>query len=328
MQRLQAEPDVRETMQTQTLRPTDDGFNIATDILTAGGLVAFPTETVYGLGGDACNGAAVAGIYAAKGRPSFNPLIVHVADLEMAKRLAIFDPAALELADKFWPGPLTLVLPLRADSGLSELVTAGLGTVAIRVPAHPVARALLAAFDGPIAAPSANPSGGISPTRAAHVRDGLGGRIDAVINGGKCAVGLESTIVMPMDGKVRLLRSGGVPAEEIANIIVASDTNETAPTSPGQLASHYAPNARLRMNAKVANDDEHMIGFGDVAGQINLSSSGDLTQAAANLFAFLHMADEDAQTLGKTKIAVAPIPMTGLGIAINDRLKRASAPRD
>ena len=314
-------------MQTQTLRPTVDGFITAADILTAGGLVAFPTETVYGLGGDARNGSSVAGIYAAKGRPSFNPLIVHVADLNMAQRYAKFDDLALKLADTFWPGPMTLVLPLRADAGLSELVTAGLNSVAIRVPAHPVAQELLAAFGGPIAAPSANPSGGISPTRAAHVRDGLSGRIDAVINGGKCAVGLESTIVMPKDGKVHLLRSGGIPLEDIDNIHHPDPINQSAPTSPGQLASHYAPNARLRMDATSAEDDEHMVGFGDIAGQINLSSSGDLIEAAANLFAYLHMADEDAQTLGKTKIAVAPIPMVGLGVAINDRLQRASAPR-
>jgi L-threonylcarbamoyladenylate synthase len=315
-------------MQTQTLRPTNDGFTTAADVLASGGLVAFPTETVYGLGGDAQNGTAVAGIYAAKGRPSFNPLIVHVADLDMAQRFAVFDELALELAAQFWPGPMTLVLPLRSDAGLSELVTAGLNTVAIRVPAHPVAQELLAAFDGPIAAPSANPSGGISPTRAAHVRDGLGGRIDAIMNGGKCAVGLESTIVMPKDGLVHLLRSGGVAAEDIANLYVPDQNNESVPTSPGQLASHYAPNARLRMNATSAKDDEHMIGFGDFAGQINLSSSGDLIEAAANLFAYLHMADEDAHTLGKTKLAVAPVPMTGLGVAINDRLKRASADRD
>ena len=315
-------------MQTQTLRPTNDGFTAAADILAAGGLVAFPTETVYGLGGDARNGTTVAGIYAAKGRPSFNPLIVHVADLKMAQRFAVFDELALKLVDRFWPGPMTLVLPLRDDAGLSELVTAGLDTVAIRIPAHPVARELLTAFDGPIAAPSANPSGGISPTRAAHVRDGLGGRIDAILNGGKCAVGLESTIVMPKDGTVHLLRSGGIPAEDIADLHTPEQTNETAPTSPGQLASHYAPNARLRMNVTSANDDEHMIGFGDVKGQINLSKDGDLIEAAANLFAYLHISDEDAQTLGKSKIAVAPIPMIGLGVAINDRLKRASAPRD
>ncbi len=318
-------------MQTQTLRPTEDGFATAADILTHGGLVAFPTETVYGLGGDARNGAAVAGIYAAKGRPSFNPLIVHVADLNMAQEFAQFDTTALALAAEFWPGPLTIVLPVRPDTSLSKLVTAGLTTVAIRVPAHPVARALLSKFGGPIAAPSANPSGGISPTRAAHVRDGLSDRIDAIINGGKCAVGLESTIVMPDDDGVHILRDGGITTEQIAAIVNVHDTIETshdAPTSPGQLASHYAPNARLRMNALIAGDDEHMIGFGEISGQINLSSSGDLTQAAANLFAYLHMADEDAQTLGKTKIAVAPIPMHGLGIAINDRLKRASAARD
>ena len=327
---MQAEPDVSEPMQTQTLRPDNDGFATAADILAKGGLVAFPTETVYGLGGDARNGAAVAGIYAAKGRPSFNPLIIHVTDLDMAKQYAEFDDLALKLVDAFWPGPMTLVLPLRDDAGLSELVTAGLNTVANRVPAHPIAQNLLSTFNSPIAAPSANPSGGISPTRAAHVRDGLGGRIDAVINGGKCAVGLESTILMPIDNTLHLLRAGGIAAEDISNIApiqMANETSETTPTSPGQLASHYAPNARLRMNVTAANDDEHMIGFGDISGQINLSNTGDLIEAAANLFAYLHMADEDAQTLGKTKLAIAPIPMTGLGVAINDRLKRASAPR-
>jgi len=317
-------------METKKLRPTPDGFATASDLLRAGGLVAFPTETVYGLGADACNSTAVAKVYEAKGRPSFNPLIVHVADLETAKRFAKFDELALSVADAFWPGPLTIVLPVREDAGLSKLVTAGLNTVAIRIPAHPVAQDLLTTFNGPIAAPSANPSGGISPTSAAHVRAGLGGRIDAVINGGKCNVGLESTIVQPMNGVCHILRAGGVPAEEIAKVATIMDAPKAdtdAPSSPGQLASHYAPNASLRMNADAPTDSEYMIGFGVVAGQINLSTSGDLVEAAANLFAYLHMADEDAQTLGKSKIAVAPIPMTGLGVAINDRLKRASAPR-
>lgn len=315
-------------MKTQTLRPTSDGFATARDILRDGGLVAFPTETVYGLGADACNDTAVASIYNAKGRPSFNPLIVHVADLDMAQRFAVFDQTAHALVDAFWPGPLTLVLPVKPAAGLSKLVTAGLDTVAIRMPADDVARDLLSAFNGPIAAPSANPSGSISPTKAAHVRAGLDGKIDAIINGGKCDVGLESTIVLPMDDSCHILRAGGIPNEEIAKVVKVTETspqNTTAPQSPGQLASHYAPNAKLRINADQPTDAEYMIGFGDVAGQINLSSSGDLVQAAANLFAYLHMADEDAQTLGKSKIAVAPIPMRGLGIAINDRLKRASA---
>jgi L-threonylcarbamoyladenylate synthase len=318
-------------MQTQTLRANEDGFTVAVDILRGGGLVALPTETVYGLGGDARDGTTVAKIFEAKGRPSFNPLIVHVANLDMAKRYAIFNETALTLANTFWPGPLTIVLPLREDADLSNLVTAGLKTVAIRVPAHPIAQQLLHAFDGPIAAPSANPSGSISPTSAAHVRAGLGGRIDAVLNGGKCDVGLESTIVMPTVNGVYILRSGGIPTEDIAQsfiILESEPSRENAPTSPGQLLSHYAPNAQLRMNATAPRDDEYMIGFGDVTGQINLSSDGDLVTAAANLFAYLHMADEDAQTLGATKIAVAPIPMHGLGVAINDRLQRASADRD
>jgi L-threonylcarbamoyladenylate synthase len=317
-------------METQTLRPTEEGYDLAASLLQGGGLVAFPTETVYGLGADACNGTAVARIYAAKGRPSFNPLIIHVADLKTAQKFATFDDLALSLADKFWPGPLTLVVPVKSGSGLSELVTAGLETVAIRVPAHPVARALLSAFGGAIAAPSANPSGSISPTRATHVREGLNGRIDAILNGGKCDVGVESTIVMPKDGTCYLLRSGGVPEEDISEFIgkpLPSQSDQNSPKSPGQLESHYAPTARLRMNAQTAGDDEHMIGFGAVEGQLNLSPSGDLVEAAANLFAYLHMADEDAGTLGKSKIAVAPIPMQGLGVAINDRLQRASAPR-
>lgn len=318
-------------MQTQTLHANDDGFATAAEILRAGGLVALPTETVYGLGGDARDGTAVAKIYQAKGRPSFNPLIVHVADLKTATKFAYFDELALNLANAFWPGPLTIVVPLRTDAGLSELVTAGLKTIAIRVPAHPVAQQLLSTFNGPIAAPSANPSGSISPTSAAHVRAGLGGRIEAVLKGGKCNVGLESTIVMPTDDGVYLLRAGGIASEDIAKsfkILTPNASNQNAPTSPGQLLSHYAPNAQLRMNANQPNDDEYMIGFGDITGQINLSSDGDLVEAAANLFAYLHMADEDAKTLGATKIAVAPIPMLGLGVAINDRLKRASADRD
>lgn len=317
-------------METQTLRPDDQGFARARDILRDGGLVAFPTETVYGLGADACNSTAVAKIYEAKERPSFNPLIIHVANLEIAQRFANFGTLALQLADAFWPGPLTIVAPLKPDAGLSSLVTAGLDTVAIRVPAHPISQMLLASFDGAIAAPSANPSGSISPTRAAHVRDGLDGRIDAVLNGGKCDVGVESTIVMPSGDTCYLLRSGGVPAEDIQALIgnqLAVQSNSDAPRSPGQLESHYAPNARLRTDVSIPNDDEHMIGFGDIEGQLNLSASGNLVEAAANLFDYLHMADEDAATLGKKKIAIAPIPMQGLGVAINDRLKRASAPR-
>lgn len=313
---------------TLMLSTSDTDLTNAVDIWRGGGLVAFPTETVYGLGADATNSTAVAAIYAAKGRPQFNPLIIHVADLATAQRFAEFDETSLKLANAHWPGPLSLVLPVRTDSGLSQLVTAGLDTVAIRIPENPLAQKLLALFGGAIAAPSANPSGGISPTTARHVKAGLDGKIDAIINGGPCTVGLESTIVMPQNGKIYLLRSGGLAEEDILFDVEITAQDENAPASPGQLLSHYAPNARLRMNVQAAQTDEYHIGFGNISGQINLSRSGDLTIAAAKLFSYLRMADEDAQTLGKTKIAVAPIPMIGLGVAINDRLKRASAPKD
>ena len=234
------------------------------------------------------------------------------------------------LANKFWPGPLTVVAPIKDKTNLSKLITAGLDTVAIRVPAHPVARKLLETFNGPIAAPSANPSGSISSTSAAHVKSGLGGRIQAILNGGKCDVGLESTIILSNNGQCNILRSGGISEKEIEEVLgykISQNQNPDTPISPGQLSSHYAPNANLRMNVIKADEDEYMIGFGDVVGQLNLSSQGNLIEAATNLFAYLHMADEDAITLGKTKIAIAKIPMHGLGIAINDRLTRASTPK-
>ena len=318
-------------MDTKILKTNSDGYDTASKILQSGGLVAFPTETVYGLGADALNNNAVSKIYAAKKRPTFNPLIVHVLNLETAQKFAIFDEDSLLLANKFWPGPLTIVAPIKADANLSKLITAGLETVAFRVPSHPVARKLLKKFDGPVAAPSANPSGSISSTNAIHVKNGLNGRIQAILNGGKCNVGLESTIILSKSGECSILRSGGIPESEIEKVLgykLSSSKNPDSPIAPGQLSSHYAPNAKLRMNAEKAYDDEYMIGFGDVVGQLNLSSQGDLTEAATNLFSFLHMADEDAVTLGKTKIAVAPIPMNDLGIAINDRLKRASTPKD
>jgi len=297
----------------------------AAEFLRGGLLVAFPTETVYGLGADARNDRAVAGIYEAKGRPSFNPLIVHVADLEAAEKLATFSDTARALAIAFWPGALTLVLPLKTGTGLSPLVTAGLPSVALRVPAHPVARALLAEAGCPVAAPSANPSGRISPTRAAHVLAGLGGRIAAVVDGGPCAVGLESTI-LSVDGAPRLLRPGGIPATELealtGPLATAPITAET-PEAPGQLASHYAPGAPVRLGAEAARPGEVLLGFGGTAGaEIDLSPSGDLVEAAAALFDALHRLD----VLGKP-IAVAPIPDKGLGRAINDRLRRAAAPR-
>ncbi|MCL4188713.1 MAG: threonylcarbamoyl-AMP synthase [Rhodobacteraceae bacterium] len=320
---------------TLVLAPDRAGLAAAARLLAAGGLVAFPTETVYGLGADARNDRAVAAVFAAKGRPRFNPLIVHVADAAAAVALAVFPAAAGRLAAAFWPGPLTLVLPLRPGAGLSGLVTAGLPTVALRVPAHPVAQGLLAAFGGPVAAPSANPSGRISPTRAAHVLAGLGGRIAAVIDGGPCAVGLESTILAVEADRVTLLRPGGLPAEAIAAVLghppaaaspAAADAGAPArPQAPGQLASHYAPAARLRLDAAAPRPGEAWIGFGPGPAGPNLSPAGELAEAAANLFQLLREADDAAGPDGC--IAVAPVPDKGLGRAINDRLRRAAAPR-
>ena len=314
-------------MQTRRIAATSDGIAEAADLLRAGALVAIPTETVYGLAADARNDRAVAAIYAAKNRPAFNPLIVHLPDLAAVARLAVLTPEAERLAAAFWPGPLTLVLPLRPDAGLSPLVTAGLDTVAIRLPAHPVARALLTQAGIPVAAPSANPSGRVSPTRAEHVLAGLSGRIAAVLDGGPCAVGVESTI-LALDGPPALLRPGGVAVEAIeaalgAPLLMPGDPS--TPKAPGQLASHYAPEARVRLNATQAREGEVMVGFGPIAGHLTLSASGNLLEAAANLFHFLREADALAGPGGA--IAFAPVPETGLGRAINDRLRRAAAPR-
>ncbi len=313
-------------LETESLLPDANGISRAAAILRAGGLVAMPTETVYGLAGDARNDLAVAAIFAAKNRPHFNPLIVHLPDLDALRPYADLPPEAALLAKAFWPGPLTMVLPLRADSGLSPLVTAGLSTVAIRVPAHPVARDLLRAFGGPLAAPSANPSGRISPTRAAHVLAGLGGRIAAVLDGGPCAVGVESTI-LGLDGAATLLRPGGIAVEDIARILghpLLQPADPATPNAPGQLASHYAPNARLRLNVETPLQGEVYVGFG-TADALSLSATGDLIEAAANLFHRLREADALAGADGQ--IAFAPVPETGLGRAINDRLRRAAAPR-
>lgn len=311
-------------MDTRTIPPTPSGLSGAADILRAGGLVGFPSETVYGLGGDARNDRAVARIFAAKGRPGFNPLIVHLPDAEAVARYAVLPEGFGRLA-AFWPGALTLVLPLRADAGLSPLVTAGLDSVAVRVPAHPVTQALLQAFGGPLAGPSANPSGRISPTRADHVMDGLGGRIEAVIDGGPCAVGVESTI-LGLTGAPVLLRPGGVPVEALEEVLgpLATGGDAARPTAPGQLSSHYAPRGRVRLNTR-ATGHEVAIGFGPGTEALNLSPSADLVEAAANLFHMLRKADEMAGEGGV--IAVAPVPDTGLGRAINDRLRRAAAPR-
>lgn len=311
--------------QLLSLPPDVAGLEKAAAILQRGGLVSFPTETVYGLGADARNNAAVAGIYEAKGRPSFNPLIVHVPDVSAAESYCVFNAAAQHLAQGFWPGALTLVLPLRADAGISKLVTAGLDTLAVRVPDHPVAAGLLRAFGGPVAAPSANPSGRVSPTAAAHVVAGLGGRIDAVVDGGDCAVGVESTIVSCV-GEPALLRAGGIPVEALEACLGAplkTLHDPSTPIAPGQLASHYAPQGKVRLNASGAGKGEVLLGFGPVEADLNLSVAGDLTEAAARLFACLHELD----AMGAEQIAVSPIPDHGLGRAINDRLKRAAAPR-
>jgi len=297
----------------------------AAQVLAQGGLVAFPTETVYGLGVDARNNDAVARLYAAKGRPSFNPLIVHAASLDAAEDYVVFDDTARALAKAFWPGALTLVLPIRADAGISLLVTAGLDTLAVRVPDHRLASALLAAFGGPVAAPSANLSGQVSPTKFAHVADHMTGLIDGIVDGGDCAVGLESTIVATLPVPT-LLRAGGLPVEAIEAALgydLARAGDSAAPTSPGQLASHYAPKGTVRLNADAAQDGETLLGFGPMDATINLSPSGDLVEAAAGLFDALHQLNE----MGADRIAVSPIPDHGLGRAINDRLRRAAAPR-
>ncbi|MES2422610.1 MAG: L-threonylcarbamoyladenylate synthase [Pseudomonadota bacterium] len=319
----------------------------AAALIRDGGIVAVPTETVYGLAADATNAEAVARIYAAKGRPSFNPLIVHVADLAAAERIAVFDPDARALAEAFWPGPLTLVLPLRGDSGIASLVTAGLDTIAIRVPRHRAMQGLIAASGRPLAAPSANASGGISPTCAGHVAGSLGANVPLIIDDGATQAGLESTIVA---GRT-VLRPGPITAEAIltqlqhlpgegrgpigTSDVTERDLHHDRPpigprpspggseglvTAPGQLESHYAPKKLLRLNATEAGSDEWLIGFGEVAGDVSLSASGNLVEAAAKLFDLLHAADAN----DCASLAIAPIPLEGIGEAINDRLRRAA----
>jgi L-threonylcarbamoyladenylate synthase len=314
---------------TRTLSADASAVAEAALSLGAGGLVAFPTETVYGLGADATNGEAVARLYAAKGRPQFNPLIAHVADLSAAKRLAVFDSVAEQLAAAFWPGPLTLVLPKTAACDVSDLALAGLDTIALRMPAHRIARDLLAAFGKPIVAPSANRSGHVSPTDAAHVLADLRGRIDLIVDGGPCEVGVESTIVS-LEGAPTLLRPGGLSRAEIERVLgrpLADAPASEMPAAPGMLASHYAPKALLRLNAEAAHPGEALLAFGPVshapADMLNLSPRGDLVEAAANLFSHLRALDRR----GAKMIAVMPVPDEGLGEAINDRLKRAAAPR-
>ena len=303
----------------------------AADLLRSGSLVAFPTETVYGLGADATQDRAVARIYEAKGRPSFNPLICHVPDPESLVPLVHCDERARLAMAAFWPGPLTLVLPRREGCSLSPLVSAGLPSVAVRVPDHPLALALLRECGRPVAAPSANRSGSISPTLAAHVVASLGDRVDMVLDGGACGVGVESTVVDLTGRQAALLRPGGIPRERLESVLgplVWDVDNDVAPHSPGQLLSHYAPSCPVRLDAVSAGPGEALLGFGaagmTVGATLNLSPSGDLVEAAANLFAMLFELD----AAGWVGIAVMPIPDHGLGLAINDRLRRAAAPRD
>ena len=325
-----------ETHSTPSIVLSDDAISRAAGLLRDGGLVAFPTETVYGLGGDACNADAVAAIFAAKGRPSFNPLISHIASVADAFALGIETPLATALAHAFWPGPMTLILARAADCPIARLTSAGLDHIALRVPAHPAACRLLRAFGGPVAAPSANPSGRISPSRAEHVIAGLDGRIGMVLDGGRCNSGVESTVIDCTGEAARILRPGGVTRGQVAACLESAglqlvDTQPAAvsdaPVSPGMLASHYAPGAQLQMKVTTPDAGMELIGFGAVSGAgrlaLNLSPAGDLEEAAANLFDMLHAADATSAAV----IGVAPVPDDGLGEAINDRLRRAAAPR-
>lgn len=307
------------------VHPADPaGIAQAATLLRAGKLVAVPTETVYGLAARADSTEAVAGIYRAKGRPDFNPLIVHVLSLADAAELALVDDRAQALATAFWPGPLTLVLPLRPGAMVAPAVTAGLPTIALRCPAHPAMRAVLAAAGLPLAAPSANRSGGVSPTTAAHVAQSLGGGVDLVLDGGPTERGIESTIVALRPNGWTVLRPGPVTEAQIAEVLGENSepvAQSGAIEAPGQLASHYAPGKPVRLNATAAGPDEFLIGFGPVGGHTNLSVAGDLAEAAARLYACLH----DAATAAYPRVAVAPVPSTGIGAAINDRLARAAA---
>jgi len=329
---------VKLGLKTQILPADAAAVAEAARCLKAGGLVAFPTETVYGLGADAAQGPAIARIYEAKGRPAFNPLIAHVADFATARQIARFDAAAARLAEAFWPGPLTLVLPKTPQCPVAELATAGLDTVAIRVPAHPVAQDILGAFGGAVVAPSANISGHVSPTTAAHVASDLSGRIDLILDGGPVAVGVESTIVACIEAPM-LLRPGGLPREQIERVLghalqrlpEEAVDEDAQPLAPGMLASHYAPRTPVRLNAASVDPDEALLAFGHagIAGAgtakavLNLSATGDLDEAAANLFGYLRALDAEAARA----IAVMPVPHRGLGEAINDRLRRAAIGR-
>jgi len=315
-----------ETYNTQVLSAREDGAIIrAVELLVAGSLVAVPTETVYGLAADALNDVAVANIYAAKGRPPNNPLICHVATIPMAERYVVVPDIAKHLMQQYWPGPLTFVLPKREDCPIANTVSAGLDTLAVRCPDCDITRGIIAALDKPIAAPSANPSGALSPTCAADVLAGLAGKIPLIIDGGSTDVGIESTIIGITNDQLTLLRPGSIAADEITAYSgqAVYDRSDDVITAPGQLKSHYAPNAPVRLNVVQKQAGEILIGFGDVESDLNLSPDANLEEAAHNLFALLRRADSE----GATTIAVSPVPMKGIGIAINDRLARAAAPR-
>ena len=309
-------------MTASVCTPTPEIIARAAEILRRGGLVAMPTETVYGLAANAADGDAVARIYAAKGRPRFNPLIAHVASLEMAQREGVFSANALSIAEAFWPGPLTLVVEVAATGTVSDLARAGLDSIALRMPVHPVAQALLTAFGAPLVAPSANPSGQISPTQAEHVAQDMAEKTDLILDGGRCISGVESTIIDARGERPALLRPGSLASAEIERVwpgLIRPTLNPDAPQSPGQLLRHYAPNARLRLDAETAQPGEAYLGFGHGEATLNLSPTGNLAEAAANLFAMLRQLDADYDY-----IAVAPIPKDGLGEAINDRITRAA----
>ena len=312
-------------MQTKIFNTSRHDLSKASELIKSGGTLAFPTETVYGLGADATNKLAVAKIFQAKGRPSFNPLIIHCFSIEQIKTFAMWSAEAQTVADKFWPGPLTMVLPLSPDSQISSLALAGLQTVAIRMPNHSVAQSILKLANTPIAAPSANPSGAVSATKAQHVISRLNGKIEGIISGNSSKIGLESTIISFLP-EPSILRFGAIDENDISEILgldLKKKRKDAKITAPGQLSSHYAPKGSIRLNSKVFKKNEVSLGFGEILCDLNLSPKANLTEAAANLFDYLHRLDE----MGAEKIAVSPIPEKGIGIAINDRLRRAAAPK-
>jgi len=312
-------------LQTKIFNTSRDDLSKASELIKSGGTLAFPTETVYGLGADATNKLAVAKIFQAKGRPSFNPLIIHCFSIEQIQTFAMWSSEAQTVADKFWPGPLTMVLPLLPNNQISSLALAGLQTVAVRMPDHSVAQSILQLANTPIAAPSANPSGAVSATKAEHVISRLNGKIEGIISGYSSKIGLESTIISFLP-EPSILRFGAIDETDISELLgldLKKKRKDEKISAPGQLSSHYAPKGSIRLNSKVFKKNEVSLGFGEILCDLNLSREANLAEAAANLFDYLHRLDE----MGAEKIAVSPIPEEGIGIAINDRLRRAAAPK-